>query len=78
MVQVSIRELRHKGGEIVDRAASEEQVTTIGDGKAVAELRSAPRSPLSADALLCRARALPAVDPRRLRRDLDALLDTSR
>ena len=77
-MQVSIRELRHKGGEIVDRAASEEQVTITGDGKAVAELRSAPHSPLSADALLCRARALPAVDPRRLRRDLDALLDTSR
>lgn len=76
-MQVSIREWRHKGGEVVDRAAAGEQVTITRDGKAVAELRAAPRSPLSAHALLRRACTLPAVEPQRLRRDIDALLDTS-
>ncbi len=74
---MTIRELRNKGGEIVDRAAAGEQVTITRDGKPVAELRSLPRRPLSADALLRRARALPAMDPQLLRHDVDSLLDTS-
>ena len=35
---MSIRELRNKGGEIVDRAASGERITITRGGKAVAEL----------------------------------------
>lgn len=77
MTHVTIRELRNRGGEIVDRAAAGEHVTITRDGKPVAELRSLPRSPLSADALLRRARTLPAMDPQDLRRDIDELLDTS-
>lgn len=74
MANVSIRELRNQGGEVVDRAASGEQITITRSGRPVAELR-ALRPPLSAEALLSRWRRLPAVDPVALRDDVDALLD---
>jgi antitoxin (DNA-binding transcriptional repressor) of toxin-antitoxin stability system len=74
MAKVSIRELRNHGGEVVDRAARGEQITITRSGRAVAELR-AVRPPLSAEALLSRWRQLSAVDPGRLRADIDQLLD---
>jgi antitoxin (DNA-binding transcriptional repressor) of toxin-antitoxin stability system len=74
MANVSIRELRNQGGDVVDRAAAGEQITITRSGRPVAELR-ALRPPLSADALLSRWQRLPAVDPVALREDVDALLD---
>lgn len=74
MPKVTIRELRNQGGEIVDRAAAGEQITITRSGRPVAELR-ALRTPLSAAAVLERARRLPAVDPVALRKDIDDLLD---
>jgi prevent-host-death family protein len=74
MSEVSIRDLRNHGGEVVDRAARGEQITITRSGRAVAELRSL-RPPLSAEALLRRRRGLPAVDPASLRADVDRLLD---
>ena len=74
MTDVSIRELRNQGGEIVDRAARGEPITITRSGTAVAELR-ALRPPLSAESLLDRHRRLPPVDPAALRADLDELLD---
>lgn len=76
VARVTIRELRNQGGEIVDRAARGEQITITRSGRPVAELRPL-RVPLSADALLERARRLPAVDPVALREDVDGLLDTN-
>ncbi len=76
MANVSIRELRNEGGEVVDRAARGEQITITRSGRPVAELR-ALRTPLSAGAVLERARRLPAMDPVSLRRDIDELLDWS-
>jgi prevent-host-death family protein len=77
MADVSIRDLRNHGGDIVDRAACGEQITITRMGRAVAELRAVSPSALSAEALLSRWRRLPAVDPRALRADVDRLLDTS-
>jgi antitoxin (DNA-binding transcriptional repressor) of toxin-antitoxin stability system len=74
MAKVTIRELRLQGGEVVERAASGEEITITRSGRPVAELR-ALRAPLSADALLTRWRLLPPVDPAGLRADLDELLD---
>lgn len=74
MTDVTIRELRNHGGEVVDRAARGEQITITRSGKPVAELR-ALRAPLSAEGLLSRWRHLPAVDPVALREDVDRLLD---
>lgn len=75
MSDVSIRELRNHGGEVVDRVARGERVTITRAGKAVAELRPVARPPLSGEALLRGRRRLPAVDPVALRADVDAILD---
>ncbi|HEX3609156.1 MAG TPA: type II toxin-antitoxin system prevent-host-death family antitoxin [Solirubrobacterales bacterium] len=74
MSEVSIRDLRNHGGEVVDRATRGEQITITRSGRAVAELR-AVRPPLSAEALLNRWHRLPALDPTALRADIDQLLD---
>jgi antitoxin (DNA-binding transcriptional repressor) of toxin-antitoxin stability system len=74
MSEVSIRDLRNHGGEVVDRATRGEQITITRSGRAVAELR-AMRPPLSAEALLNRWHRLPALDPTALRADIDQLLD---
>lgn len=76
MADVTTRELRNNGGEIVDRAAAGEQITITRGGRAVAELR-ALRPPLSGEVLLERWRRLPQVDPVALRSDIDAVLDSS-
>jgi prevent-host-death family protein len=75
MSNVTIRELRNHGGDVVDRAARGEQITITRGGKPVAELRPAAVPALTAEALLGRWRRLPRVDPARLRADLDELLD---
>jgi hypothetical protein len=63
VADVSIRELRNHGGEVVGRATRGEQ-TTIN--------RSRPA--LSAEVLLSRWQQLPAVDPAALRADVHDLL----
>jgi len=75
MSDVTIRDLRHHGGEVVDRAARGEEITITRGGKPVAELRPAAPPALSATTLLARWRSLPHVDPAGLRADLDELLD---
>lgn len=75
MGQVSIRELRNHGGDVVDRAAGGEEITITRAGKPVAELRPTSRPPISADVLIARWRGLPVVDPAGLRSDIDDLLD---
>ncbi len=74
MADVTIRELRNHGGEVVDRASAGERITITRAGKAVAELRALPRRPISAVALLALRQALPVVNPEALRADLDAVL----
>jgi prevent-host-death family protein len=77
VADVTIRQLRNHGGEVVDRAARGEQITITRAGKAVAELTAVPPQPLRAQTLLDRWRRLPPMDPARLRADLDAVLDAS-
>jgi prevent-host-death family protein len=74
MSDVSIRELRNNGGEVVERALRGEEVTITRSGRAVAELRPL-RQALGAEALVAQWRRLPAVDPATLRADFDSLLD---
>jgi prevent-host-death family protein len=75
VAEVSIRDLRNRGGEVVDRAARGELITITRAGKRVAELRPLTRPGLSAEALLERWRHLPAVDPAALRREVDEVID---
>jgi prevent-host-death family protein len=77
MAEVSIRDLRNHGGDVVDRAARGEQITITRSGKPVAELRAISPRGLSAEALLSRWRRLPSVDPVVFREDVDRLLDSS-
>ena len=74
MTDVTIRELRNQGGEVVDRAAQGEQITITRSGRPVAELR-ALRPPVTAESLLERWRRLPAVDADALRAEVDEFLD---
>lgn len=75
MAEVSIRDLRNHGGDLVDRAMRGEQIVITRSGRAVAELRAVARPSLSAEALLSRWHRLPPVDPVALRGDVDGLLD---
>ena len=75
MAEVSIRDLRNHGGDVVDRVHGGEPVVVTRGGQPVAELRPLGRVPLGATALLARWRRLPALDVEALRADVDALLD---
>ncbi|WP_239307831.1 MULTISPECIES: type II toxin-antitoxin system Phd/YefM family antitoxin [unclassified Frankia] len=75
MIEVTVRDLRNHGGQILDRVANGEALTVTRDGHPVAELRPLPRRPLSAALLLERWRGLPRVDPVLLREDIDSMLD---
>ncbi len=76
MRQVSIRDLRNRGGDIIELAASGEDVTITRAGEPVARLTALPTAPISAAALLKRCEHLPAVDGAALRRDVDAAVDS--
>ena len=75
MSEVSIRDLRNHGGEVIERVARGERVTVTRDGLPVAELRPLGRPPVPARVLIKRWSRLPSVDPRRFRRDVDGVLD---
>jgi len=75
MAEVTIRELRNRGGDVVDRVAAGERFTVTRDGRPVAELRPYRSTPLSAAVLLRRWRRLPILDTGRLRDDVDAIID---
>ena len=77
MAEVSIRDLRNKGGEVVDRASRGERITITKAGRRVAELRPLGQPGLAAEALLERWRHLPPVDPKAMRREIDQLADAS-
>jgi prevent-host-death family protein len=75
VANVSIRDLRNHGGDVVERAARGEQITITSSGEPVAELRPLARPPMSTKALLARHRLLPLLDAHSLRADIDELID---
>ena len=77
MATVSIRDLRNRGGEIVERATRGEPITITSSGTPVARLEPVRPTPLPAVTLLERWRGLPPVDAATLRADLDAVLDAT-
>ena len=77
MADVTIRELRNRGGEVVDRVVAGEVLTVTRDGIPVARLSPLPGRALLASVLLDRWRHLPPLDARSLRRDLDRVIDPS-
>jgi prevent-host-death family protein len=77
MESVTVRDLRNKGGEVLDRVERGECVIITRDGRAVAELRPLPRRSARTAELIARRKALPPVDDVELRRDIDAVVDPS-
>ena len=75
MSQATIRDLRNRGGEVLDRVAKGESITITRDGRPVAELRPINQARVLAEGLLARWRHLPAVDPVSFRKDVDEALD---
>ena len=77
MDSVSIRDLRNHGGDVVDRVSRGESVTVTRDGKPVAQIRPLRAPALSGRALLDHWHRLPALDPMKLRADVDAATDAA-
>jgi prevent-host-death family protein len=77
MESVTVRDLRNKGREVLDRVERGEHVIITRDGRAVAELRPLPRRSARTAELIERRKRLPPVDDVALRRDMDAVVDPS-
>lgn len=77
MADVSIRDLRNRGGDIVERAQRGERLTITRSGKPVAQLVALPRPAVALAELRDRWARLPEVDPSTLRRDVDTHIDPS-
>lgn len=77
MAEVTIRDLRNHGGEVVDRVVAGEKLTVTRSGKPVAELRPLGRPRLNGATLLKRWSRLPSVDPIALKEDIDRVIDPS-
>lgn len=73
MTNVSTRELRNNGGEIVDRAARGEEITITRSGKPVARLSPLYPEPTS-DVILESFRGLPSIDYKAFRADVDEVM----
>lgn len=77
MESVTVRDLRNKGGDVLDRVQRGETVVVTRDGRAIAELRPLPRPSVRSAKLIERRKRLPHVDPDALRRDIDAVINPS-
>lgn len=75
MSEVSVRELRNHGGEVLDRVERGERLTITRDGRRVAELRPIKRPGALANVLVERWSRLPRLDSDRFRKDIDRVLD---
>jgi prevent-host-death family protein len=75
MTEATVRDLRNRGGEVLDRVLAGERVTVTRDGRPVAELRPLPGSRLNSRALVERFGRLPSLDPVTFRSDIDAVVD---
>lgn len=77
MDEVTVRELRNKGGRILQRVAKGESLTVTSDGRPIAELRPLSGRAVTATVLLGRWRGLPRMDADKLRADIDRALDAT-
>jgi prevent-host-death family protein len=75
VAEVTVRQLRNHGAEVLDRVAAGERLTVTRDGRPVAELRPLPRPATGAAQLLRRWSRLPRVEPAALRADVDSIVD---
>lgn len=69
MTEVTVRDLRNKGGEILKQVEVGRSFVVTRDGESVAELNPLNRQPLSREAIIERFKHVPLVDAKRLRQD---------
>ena len=77
MTEVSIRDLRNHGGDVIDAVASGESVTVTRQGRPVARLIPIKERGTSLADLKAAWVGVPRVDYAKLRRDIDGVLDQS-
>ena len=77
MADVSMRDLRNHGGDVVDRVVRGERVTVTRSGKPVAELRPIGPAGVPISELVRRRAKLPKVDSESLRADIDAVVEAT-
>ncbi len=77
MANVSVRDLRNHGGDVLQRVSQGEILTVTHAGQAIAELRPLRRRRLTAAALVDRRHHLTLVDQGALRADIDSVIDPS-
>lgn len=77
MSEITIRDLRNHGGEVIARARKGETLIITRAGKPVAQLQPLDRAPLSARVLTDRWRHLPRLDGNALREDIDTVVDSA-
>ena len=75
MSDVTIRDLRNHGGEVIDRVLTGESVVSTRSGVPVAELVPLPPEGLDAASLLARWHSLPRLDEKSLLADIDRVID---
>lgn len=75
MNEVTVRELRNFGGQVLTRVEAGEAMTVTRDGSPVARLTPLAQPRLNARALLERWRTVPALDPHTLREDIATVMD---
>ena len=75
MTEVSVRDLRNHGGDVLDSVLRGERVTVTRAGKPVAELRPVAAAGTLATVVLDRWATIPVIDLVALRTDIDAALD---
>ena len=77
MAEVTIRELRNHGGDVIDAVAAGESVTVTRQGRPVAQLIPLRERGTSREGLKVAWRGVPRLDYAELRRDIDAVVDQS-
>ncbi len=75
MTEVTVRDLRNKGGEILKQVEAGRSFVVTRDGDPVAELKPLGRNLLSREAIIERFKHVPTVDASRLRHDIDSFID---
>jgi antitoxin (DNA-binding transcriptional repressor) of toxin-antitoxin stability system len=75
MVEVSVRDLRNHGGDVLDSLLRGERVSVTPAGKPVAELRPVTWAGTPATVVLDRWETIPVINLEALRADIEAVPD---
>jgi antitoxin (DNA-binding transcriptional repressor) of toxin-antitoxin stability system len=77
MAEVTVRDLRNHGGEVLDRVLAGEEITVTRSGTPIADLVRHRAPGVVIEVLFERWRHLPHVDAVGLRADLDEIVDAT-